>query len=73
MAKSRGRATRPKLGFVLDNSIVMAWSFEDESNHYADATAYLELAIRMGLPLATIDGKLKAATLAAGAAFFQPA
>jgi predicted nucleic acid-binding protein len=37
MAKAAGRVTNPKLGFVLDNSIVMAWSFEDESDEYADA------------------------------------
>lgn len=37
MAKAKGRAAKPKFGFVLDNSIVMAWSFEDESNDYADA------------------------------------
>ncbi len=28
---------KPKEGFVLDNSIVMAWSFEDETDEYADA------------------------------------
>ena len=37
MAKAKGRAAKPKIGFVLDNSIVMAWSFEDESDDYADA------------------------------------
>src|SRR5260370_808409 len=37
MAKAKGRATKPEIGFVLDNSIVMAWSFEDESDEYADA------------------------------------
>ena len=30
MAKAKGRAAKPKVGFVLDNSIAMAWSFEDE-------------------------------------------
>lgn len=34
--------------------------------------AYLELALRRGLPLATLDGKLKAAAAAAGAAEFKP-
>ena len=143
MAKAKGRAAKPNIGFVLDNSIVMAWSFEDECDDYADAvldrlatlsaivpalwplevanallmgerrkrsteaetikwtgilaslpivldgetnshawndtlglarghnlTAYdaasLELAIRRGLPLATIDGKLKTAADAVG-------
>ena len=31
MAKAKGRAAKPNIGFVLDNSIVMAWSFEDEA------------------------------------------
>jgi predicted nucleic acid-binding protein len=34
--------------------------------------AYLELAMRRGLPLACLDGKLKAAALAAGVALFMP-
>jgi len=34
--------------------------------------AYLELAIRRGLPLACNDGKLKNAALAAGVALFTP-
>jgi len=148
MAKAKGRARKPDLGFVLDNSIVMAWSFEDESDEYADAVldrlaaasavvpalwplevanallmgerrkrsteaetikwtgilaslpividgetnahvwgdtlslarghnltaydaAYLELAIRRGLPLATIDGKLKTAAQTVGVALFE--
>ncbi|WZO97852.1 type II toxin-antitoxin system VapC family toxin [Isosphaeraceae bacterium EP7] len=33
--------------------------------------AYLELAIRRGLPMACFDGKLKAAALAAGVTFFN--
>jgi predicted nucleic acid-binding protein len=134
--------------FVLDNSIVMAWSFEDETDEYAEAVldrmptasavvpvlwplevanallmgerrkrsseaetikwtgilaalpivvdadtnahawfetlslarghdlsaydaAYLELAIRRGLPLATIDKKLKIAAQAVGVAEFE--
>ena len=148
MAKGKGRAAKPKFGFVLDNSIVMAWSFEDESNDYADAVldrlattravvpglwplevanallmgerrmrsteaetikwtgmlvslpividgetnahawsdtlnlarghnltaydaAYLELAIRLGLPLATIDAKLKVAAENVGVTLFD--
>src|SRR3954447_490725 len=136
MAQTRRRIHKPKPGFVLDNSIAMAWSFEDETDEYADAVldrlatthavvpalwplevanallmgerrkrsteagtikwtgilaklpividnetnahawsdtlslarghnltsydaAYLELSLRRGLPLATIDGKLK--------------
>jgi predicted nucleic acid-binding protein len=34
--------------------------------------AYLELAMRRGLPLATIDGKLKAAAQAVGVAIYAP-
>jgi predicted nucleic acid-binding protein len=34
--------------------------------------AYLELAIRRGLPLACLDGKLKAAATAAGVLLFDP-
>ena len=145
MAKAKRRATKPKVSFVLDNSIVMAWSFEDEIDEYADAVldrlattsavvpalwplevanallmgerrkrsteaetikwtgllaslpiifdeetnahawgdtlslarghnltaydaAYLELAIRRGLPMATIDRKLRIAAEAVGVA-----
>jgi predicted nucleic acid-binding protein len=148
MARAKGRSTKLKDGFVLDNSIVMAWSFEDETDEYADAVldhlaakravvpalwplevanallvgerrkrsteaetvkwtgilsllpividdetntyawtntlnlarghnltaddaAYLELAIRRGLPLASIDGKLKAAAATVGVAMFD--
>jgi predicted nucleic acid-binding protein len=34
--------------------------------------AYLELAIRRGLPMASLDGKLKTAAAAAGVAMFSP-
>jgi predicted nucleic acid-binding protein len=34
--------------------------------------AYLELAIREGLPLATLDGNLRKAAVAAGAALVEP-
>jgi len=148
MAKAKARARKPPEGFVLDNSIVMAWSFEDEVDQYADAVlerladtravvpglwslevanallmgerrkrsteaetirwtgilaalpitidgetnshawsdtlslarghnlsaydaAYLELAIRRGLPLATIDGKLRTAAEAVGVALLE--
>jgi predicted nucleic acid-binding protein len=148
MARIKGRDRKPAEGFVLDNSIVMAWSFEDEVTEYADTVlerladtraivpalwplevanallmgerrkrfteaeilkwtgilrslpividgetnshawsdtltlarghnlsaydaAYLELAIRRGLPLATLDGKLKTAAEAAGVALLE--
>jgi predicted nucleic acid-binding protein len=34
--------------------------------------SYLELAIRRGLPLATLDQRLRDAAVAAGVQFFQP-
>jgi predicted nucleic acid-binding protein len=148
MANAKGSARKPKEGFVLDNSIVMAWGFEDETDEYADAVldrlaiaravvpalwplevanalimgerrkrsteaetikwtdilkslpividgatnahawsdtlglarghnltaydaAYLKLAIRRSLPLATIDGKLKLAAQDVGVALFD--
>ncbi len=148
MAKAKGRAPKLKKEFVLDHSIVMAWSFEDETDEYAEAVldqftvsravvpalrplevanallmgerrkrsseaetikwtsilsslpividgetnahawgdilnlarghdltaydaAYLELAIRRGLPLATNDVKLKLAAGAVGVAMFE--
>jgi predicted nucleic acid-binding protein len=148
MAKPKEHARKPTEGFVLDNSIVMAWSFEDEVNEYADAVlerladsraivpvlwplelanallmserrkrsteaetimwtgmlaslpiavdgetnshawsdtlnlarghnlsaydaAYLELAIRQCLPLATIDGKLRTAAEAVGVTLLE--
>lgn len=33
--------------------------------------SYLELALRLGLPLATLDGKLKAAATGAGVPLYQ--
>jgi predicted nucleic acid-binding protein len=148
MSKAKGRAGRPGEDFVLDNSVVMAWSFEDEIDEYADAVldrlataraivpalwplevanallmgerrkrsteaetikwtailsslpividsdtnahawretlnlarghnltaydaAYLELAVRRGLPLATIDKMLKFAAKTVGVALFD--
>ena len=149
MARAKKRPAKPSPGFVLDNSIVMAWSFADEVSHYADAVldrltssssvvpmlwplevanallmgerrkrsteaetirwigilkrlpividdetntrawsdtlalarghklsaydaAYLELAIRRRLPLATLDGPLKSAAAAVGVALYDP-
>lgn len=37
MARAKGKTRKPTTGFVLDNSIAMAWSFEDEVSAYADA------------------------------------
>lgn len=149
MARAKSRAAKAVSAFVLDNSIVMAWSFADETNAYADAVldsltasrtivpvlwplevanallmgerrkrsteaetirwvgilnrlpividdetnarawsdtialarghklsaydaAYLELAIRRRLPLATLDAPLKAAATAIGVSLYDP-
>jgi predicted nucleic acid-binding protein len=40
-------------------------------NLTAHDTAYLELAIRRGLPMATIDRKLRAAAEAVGVAIYK--
>lgn len=50
--------------FVVDASVTMCWLVKDEHNPRADAAfvridaAYLELALRTGLPLATLDSEL---------------
>lgn len=149
MARAKSRAAKAVPAFVLDNSIVMAWSFADETSAYADAVldslaasrtivpvlwplevanallmgerrkrsteaetirwvgilkrlpividdetntrawsdtialarghklsaydaAYLELAIRRRLPLATLDALLKAAATAIGVSLYDP-
>ena len=150
MAKAKPQPRKLAPSFVLDNSVVMAWSFEDETSAYADAVldrlaaartvvpalwplevanallmgerrkrsteadtirwigilsrlhittddetnarawgdtialarghrlsvydaAYLELAIRRSLPLATLDEPLKAAAVAVGISLYDPA
>ena len=50
-------------GFIVDNSVVMSWRFKDETSQYADAildrlTVYLDLAMRKGAPIATLDNGL---------------
>ena len=62
---------------VDDETAARAWS---ETMHLARAhnlsaydAAYLELAIRRGLPLACLDSKLKTAAAAAGVALYDPA
>jgi predicted nucleic acid-binding protein len=46
-------------------------SLARSQNLSAYDAAYLELALRLGLPLATLDGKLKAAATAAGVPLYQ--
>ncbi len=63
--------------FVLDASMTLSWAFWiaqqilllARTYHLsAYAAAYLELAIREGLPLATLDDDLRGAASAAGVA-----
>jgi hypothetical protein len=53
--------------FVLDNSVMMTWCFPDESDSYAD-----ELSLRRGIPIATLDHKLRTAATALGVRLYQP-
>jgi predicted nucleic acid-binding protein len=61
---------------IDDETTARAWQ---ESLHLARAhnltvydAAYLELALRRGLPLATLDDPLKAAAAAVGVAEYKP-
>lgn len=60
---------------IDDETNAHAWSdtlsLARGHNLTAYDAAYLELAIRRGLPLATIDGKLKLAAKAVGVAIFE--
>jgi predicted nucleic acid-binding protein len=59
--------------FVVDNSVVMSWCFKDETNqkdllalaraHNLSSydASYLDLSMRKGLPLATLDTRLREA------------
>ena len=62
---------------VDDQTVAHAWT---DTMHLARAhnlssydAAYLELAIRLGLPLAALDGKLKTAAGAMGVPLFEGA
>jgi predicted nucleic acid-binding protein len=61
---------------IDDESKLRAWSdvlsLARAHNLSAYDAAYLELALRRGLPLATLDNKLKAAATSIGIAEFQP-
>jgi predicted nucleic acid-binding protein len=61
---------------VDDETTVRAWSdvlsLARTHNLSAYDAAYLELALRQGLPLATLDDPLKSAATAAGVAHYQP-
>jgi predicted nucleic acid-binding protein len=61
---------------VDDETAARAWSdILHVARSYglsAHDAAYLELAIRLGLPVASLDDKLKAATASAGLAEYKP-
>jgi predicted nucleic acid-binding protein len=62
------------MSFVLDNSVAMLWLLPQSQptglalryNLSAYDAAYLELALRKSLPLATLDAQLDAAARQAG-------
>ena len=62
------------MSFVLDNSVAMLWLLPQSHptgqalryNLSAYDAAYLELALRKSLPLATLDAQLDAAARQAG-------
>ena len=65
------------LPIVVDGqTVTRAWSdtiaFARSHDLSTYDAAYLEIAVRESLPLATLDGELKAAALAIGVAEFQP-
>ncbi|HEX5272293.1 MAG TPA: type II toxin-antitoxin system VapC family toxin [Gemmataceae bacterium] len=65
------------LPIVLDGeTVARAWAQALSLARTYDLTtydaAYLEVALRLNLPLATLDSKLKAACAAAGVAIFRP-
>ena len=58
-------------GVVVDASVALAWCFPDEASECsAYDAAYLELSIRHGVPLATLDAKLQKAAQRAGVKIF---
>jgi predicted nucleic acid-binding protein len=61
--KKKAVAKRLKEGLVLDCSIVM-------QSLTAYDGAYLELALRRGLPIATLDDQLKAAAKNVGVSLY---
>jgi len=87
MGERRQRSTEAQAAKWLSNLRSLPIAVDEETNHQAwgdvlslgrtyglsayDA-AYLELALRRGLPLATLDDKLKAAASAAGVRAFAP-
>jgi predicted nucleic acid-binding protein len=85
VGERRKRATQAQAATLLKNLASMPITIDDETNLHAWSTtlslsreqnltahdsAYLELAMRRGLPLATLDEKLKTAAQAVGATLY---
>ena len=83
VGEQRKRSTQAQAATLLKNLAAMPITIDDETNLHAWSTtlslareqnltaydaAYLELAMRRGLPLATLDEHLKAASQAVGVA-----
>jgi predicted nucleic acid-binding protein len=81
VGERRKRSTQAQAASLLKNLAAVPITIDDETNLHAWSTtlslareqnltaydaAYLELAMRRGLPLATLDDKLKAAAQAVG-------
>jgi predicted nucleic acid-binding protein len=54
----------------IDCSVTMAWYFLDEFTPYS--AAYLELAVRLGVPLTVRDDALEKAAKSVGVRLFVP-
>jgi predicted nucleic acid-binding protein len=61
---------------IDDETATRAWNetvnLARSRNLSAYDACFLELALRLGLPLATLDGRLQKAAIAAGVALYQP-
>jgi predicted nucleic acid-binding protein len=86
IGERRKRSTQAQAARMITYLAAMPISVDDETNLHARTTtlslarqqdltaydaAYLELALRRGLPLATLDGQLKAAAKAAGVPIYE--
>jgi predicted nucleic acid-binding protein len=60
------------VAFILDCSVTIAWIFEDEKTAWRYDAAYLGLAMRSRLPLATVDVRLADAARAERVSIFDP-
>jgi predicted nucleic acid-binding protein len=87
VAERRGRATQADtqtwLGFLTSlavtvdgETVTRAWadtlSLARAHNLTSYDAAYLELALRLGIPLATLDSQLKSAAQAVGVPLYRP-